>query len=87
MTPALMSGMMRRTGENERIDLVDFSLLILDECHHTNKDYPYNQIMNDYFDLKEGIGGLLPKGRKLPQVSAIFPATFPAMLIFFSRQK
>ena len=39
---------------------IDFTLLIIDECHHTTKDNVYNKIMQHYVQAK-------PKGG-LPQV-------------------
>ena len=33
--------------------LSTFSMLVLDECHHTAKEHAYRKIMNLYLDLKE----------------------------------
>ncbi|WAR30873.1 DDX58-like protein [Mya arenaria] len=30
----------------------DFSLIVVDECHHSNKQHMYNEIMSRYIDLK-----------------------------------
>lgn len=39
-----------------------FSLLVVDECHHTHKDTVYNVILSRYLELK------LRRTRPLPQV-------------------
>ena len=39
-----------------------FSLLVVDECHHTHKDTVYNIILSQYLELK------LQRTRPLPQV-------------------
>lgn len=39
--------------EEEGVQLSDFSLLIIDECHHTNKDAVYNNIMIRYIQQKK----------------------------------
>ena len=35
------------------VKITDFSLLILDECHHTDKQHPYARIMMEYLKEKE----------------------------------
>uniref|UniRef100_K1QX86 RNA helicase n=1 Tax=Magallana gigas TaxID=29159 RepID=K1QX86_MAGGI len=34
------------------VSVTDFSLMVFDECHHTNDNHSYNMIMNRYLDLK-----------------------------------
>lgn len=45
-----------------RAFLTDITLLIIDECHHTNKESVYNQIMRCYVEKK------LKGERPLPQI-------------------
>lgn len=40
----------------------DFSLLVIDECHHTHKESVYNKIMQDYLQRK------LSGQQNLPQI-------------------
>lgn len=47
---------------NKRIRLSDVSLLIFDECHHTRKREPYNNVMKQYLTMKR-------KEKKVPQVT------------------
>lgn len=46
---------------NKRISLSDVTLLIFDECHHTRKREPYNNVMKQYLTMKR-------KEKKVPQV-------------------
>ncbi|XP_051850416.1 ATP-dependent RNA helicase DHX58 isoform X2 [Antechinus flavipes] len=50
------------TEEEEHVDLSAFSLLIVDECHHTQKDSVYNVILSYYLERK------LQGSRNLPQI-------------------
>lgn len=42
--------------------LTDITLLIIDECHHTNKESAYNKVMGRYVEKK------LMGERPLPQI-------------------
>ena len=44
-------------------DITQITMLIFDECHHTVKNEPYNQIMRVYLDKR-----CEKKDAKLPQV-------------------
>ncbi|KFP52562.1 putative ATP-dependent RNA helicase DHX58, partial [Cathartes aura] len=48
--------------ENMHVELTDFSLLVIDECHHTHKEAVYNKIMLNYLQRK------LSGQQDLPQV-------------------
>ncbi|KAM9255182.1 ATP-dependent RNA helicase DHX58 [Cariama cristata] len=48
--------------EDMHVELTDFSLLVIDECHHTHKEAVYNKIMLNYLQRK------LSGQRDLPQV-------------------
>ncbi|NXL59097.1 DHX58 helicase, partial [Chordeiles acutipennis] len=48
--------------EDTHVELTDFSLLVIDECHHTHKDAVYNKIMLSYLQRK------LSGQQDLPQV-------------------
>ncbi|XP_028662231.2 interferon-induced helicase C domain-containing protein 1 isoform X2 [Erpetoichthys calabaricus] len=53
------------------VRLSDLSLIIIDECHHTNKDSVYNNIMTRYIKQKMKNNSLRKKGEKevpLPQI-------------------
>ena len=38
--------------KSRRVRITDFSLLIFDECHHTNNKHPFNEIMLAYLGIK-----------------------------------
>ncbi|ERE68438.1 putative ATP-dependent RNA helicase DHX58 [Cricetulus griseus] len=48
--------------EEEHVELTEFSLIVVDECHHTHKDTVYNNILSRYLEQK------LQKAERLPQV-------------------
>jgi len=39
-----------RNGQVE--NLQSFSMIVFDECHHSNKKHMFNEIMSHYLDLK-----------------------------------
>ncbi|XP_008327470.1 ATP-dependent RNA helicase DHX58 [Cynoglossus semilaevis] len=61
-TAQILYNAMISAEDLKHIDLSDISLLIIDECHHTNKESVYNQIMRCYVEKK------LEGKRPLPQI-------------------
>ncbi|XP_025032771.1 probable ATP-dependent RNA helicase DHX58 isoform X2 [Python bivittatus] len=51
-TPQILYNALTHQEEEMRVELTDFSLLVIDECHHTHKGTVYNKIMEDYLDRK-----------------------------------
>ena len=51
--------------QKEIESITKFSLIVFDECHHTQSDHPYNEIMHLYHDSKRTYG---PKSEGRPQV-------------------
>ena len=41
-----------KSTERSKVKLTDISMMIFDECHHTNKDHSYNNIMKKYMAMK-----------------------------------
>lgn len=54
--------------KSKRVRITDFSLLIFDECHHTGKGHPYNEIMLAYLGAKCPVRGARTQAHNLPQV-------------------
>ncbi|XP_006832713.1 PREDICTED: probable ATP-dependent RNA helicase DHX58 [Chrysochloris asiatica] len=61
-TAELLQMALNSPEEEEHVELTDFSLLVIDECHHTHKDTVYNIIMSRYLEHK------LHRVQPLPQV-------------------
>ncbi|MCI4384914.1 hypothetical protein PGIGA_G00044280 [Pangasianodon gigas] len=58
-TAQILENALINTEENKHVELTDFTLLIIDECHHTHKEGVYNKIMARYVKKKiEGVRGL-----------------------------
>nr|XP_060632785.1 ATP-dependent RNA helicase DHX58 [Anolis sagrei ordinatus]XP_060632786.1 ATP-dependent RNA helicase DHX58 [Anolis sagrei ordinatus] len=61
-TAKILQNALDNQDEEMHVDLTDFSLLVIDECHHTHKETTYNKIMEHYLEHKL-------KGQKnLPQI-------------------
>ncbi|XP_040101216.1 probable ATP-dependent RNA helicase DHX58 isoform X1 [Oryx dammah] len=61
-TAELLQKALASLEEEEHVELNAFSLLVVDECHHTHKDTVYNVILSRYLELK------LQGTQTLPQV-------------------
>ncbi|NXB46128.1 DHX58 helicase, partial [Leucopsar rothschildi] len=61
-TAQILQNALVSTEEDMHVALTDFSLLVIDECHHTHKDAVYNKIMLRYLQHK------LNGEQHLPQV-------------------
>ncbi|XP_043392810.1 probable ATP-dependent RNA helicase DHX58 isoform X3 [Chelonia mydas] len=61
-TAKILQNALTSQDQDMHVELTDFSLLVIDECHHTHKDGVYNQIMEDYLERK------MRGERKLPQI-------------------
>ncbi|XP_066422978.1 ATP-dependent RNA helicase DHX58 isoform X2 [Molothrus aeneus] len=63
-TAQILQNALVSTEEDVHVELTDFSLLVIDECHHTHKDAVYNKIMLRYLQRK------LRGEQDLPQICA-----------------
>ncbi|XP_005059759.1 PREDICTED: probable ATP-dependent RNA helicase DHX58, partial [Ficedula albicollis] len=61
-TAQILQNALVSTEEDMHVELADFSLLVIDECHHTLKDAVYNKIMLRYLQHK------LSGEQNLPQI-------------------
>ncbi|XP_048847929.1 probable ATP-dependent RNA helicase DHX58 [Brienomyrus brachyistius] len=61
-TAQILENALKSTEEEKHVKLTDFTLLIIDECHHTQKETVYNKIMGPYVEQK------LTGEKNLPQV-------------------
>ncbi|XP_069607898.1 ATP-dependent RNA helicase DHX58 [Ranitomeya imitator] len=61
-TAQILHNALKSDSKEKHVELTDFSLLIIDECHHTQKDTVYNKLMGAYMEKK------LKGERKLPQI-------------------
>uniref|UniRef100_A0A3B3Q7J4 RNA helicase n=1 Tax=Paramormyrops kingsleyae TaxID=1676925 RepID=A0A3B3Q7J4_9TELE len=61
-TAQILENALKSTEEEKHVKLTDFTLLIIDECHHTQKETVYNKIMGSYVEQK------LTGEMNLPQV-------------------
>ncbi|KAI4822947.1 hypothetical protein KUCAC02_008465 [Chaenocephalus aceratus] len=61
-TAQLLHNALISKEENRHVELSDITLLIIDECHHTNKEAVYNKVMTFYLEKK------LKGEKSLPQI-------------------
>ncbi|XP_069809596.1 ATP-dependent RNA helicase DHX58-like [Dendropsophus ebraccatus] len=61
-TAQILHNAVKSDSEEKHVELTDFTLLIIDECHHTHKDAVYNKLMEVYLEKK------LNRHRNLPQI-------------------
>ncbi|KAL1779252.1 putative ATP-dependent RNA helicase DHX58 [Sigmodon hispidus] len=61
-TAELLQLALMNPEEEEHVELTEFSLIVVDECHHTHKDTVYNVILSRYLQHKQ------QKAKCLPQV-------------------
>ncbi|KFP27862.1 putative ATP-dependent RNA helicase DHX58, partial [Colius striatus] len=61
-TAQILQNALLSAEEDTHVELTDFSLLVIDECHHTHKEAVYNKIMLGYLQRK------LSGQPELPQV-------------------
>ncbi|KAM9296229.1 ATP-dependent RNA helicase DHX58 [Gastrophryne carolinensis] len=61
-TAQILYNALQNPTEEKHVELTDFTLLIIDECHHTQKDAVYNMVMQIYRDKK------MKEEKNLPQI-------------------
>ncbi|XP_074552224.1 ATP-dependent RNA helicase DHX58 [Halichoeres trimaculatus] len=61
-TAQILDNALTSTEETKHVELSDITLLVIDECHHTNKEHVYNKIMASYVEKK------LDGEKRLPQI-------------------
>ncbi|TRY59831.1 hypothetical protein DNTS_035253 [Danionella cerebrum] len=61
-TAQILENALNNMDEDKHVELTDFTLVVIDECHHTHKENVYNKIMARYLKKK------LRKEGKLPQI-------------------
>ncbi|KAI9539611.1 hypothetical protein NQZ68_005693 [Dissostichus eleginoides] len=61
-TAQILHNALINNEEDKHVELSDITLLIIDECHHTNKDAVYNKVMTLYLEKK------LKGEKSLPQI-------------------
>ena len=85
MTAQILVNALNNENKDQRVELKDISLLLFDECHHANKEHPYNNIMGTYLALKSQPGCQ----HSLPQVPHnslfnVFPCVFPKIVLLLN---
>ena len=52
VTPQIVLNSLRNKEEETKINVNETSLIVFDECHHTDKGHPYMKIMEYYLSIK-----------------------------------
>ena len=52
VTPQIVLNSLRKKEEETKINVSQASLIVFDECHHTDKGHPYMEIMEYYLSIK-----------------------------------
>nr|XP_021324793.1 probable ATP-dependent RNA helicase DHX58 isoform X2 [Danio rerio] len=60
-TAQILENALNNMDEDKHVEITDFTLLVIDECHHTNKESVYNKIMWRYVEKKVRKEGRLPQ--------------------------
>ncbi|CAH2301921.1 probable ATP-dependent RNA helicase DHX58 [Pelobates cultripes] len=60
-TAQILQNALIHESEEKYVKLTDFTLLIIDECHHTHKDGVYNRLMESYIEKNLSKEGNLPQ--------------------------
>uniref|UniRef100_A0A671QUW8 RNA helicase n=1 Tax=Sinocyclocheilus anshuiensis TaxID=1608454 RepID=A0A671QUW8_9TELE len=60
-TAQILENALINIEEEKHVELTDFTLLVIDECHHTQKESVYNKIMGRYVEKKVRKEGNLPQ--------------------------
>ncbi|KAK2916197.1 hypothetical protein Q8A67_000571 [Cirrhinus molitorella] len=60
-TAQILENALINTEEEKHVELTDFTLLVIDECHHAQKESVYNKIMGRYVEKKVRKEGNLPQ--------------------------
>ncbi|KAJ1135883.1 hypothetical protein NDU88_002312 [Pleurodeles waltl] len=60
-TAQILQNALKSKDELKHVELTDFTLLVIDECHHTHKDGVYNKLMESYTEKKLRQEGKLPQ--------------------------
>lgn len=64
MTPQILINGLRESDPKDRIEMGDISMIVLDECHKTQRGHPYYTLMKYYLDQKnrkEGVDTRVPQ--------------------------
>lgn len=60
-TAQILYNALTNTEDTKHVELSDITLMIIDECHHTNKESVYNKVMACYVEKKLKGEGPLPQ--------------------------